>query len=192
MRALAMLLWGLRAQGSGFIPSEGPVVIACNHISNWDPVFVGLACRREVHFLAKQELFDKPLLGRLITAYNALPVRRGALDRRALRLAAETLKSGKVLVMFPEGTRSRTGDLGEPKPGIGLIAASAKATIVPAHIWGSNALRKAAARKQPVRVAFGPALPPSGTVAEDGAAYRETARRVMEAIRALRRKGNGK
>lgn len=186
LRALAFVLWGFRARGTDRVPKTGPVIIACNHISNWDPIFVGLACRREVHFLAKKELFANPLLGALIRAYNAMPVRRGVLDRRALKMAGDLLRRNGMMVMFPEGTRSRSGELGEARPGVGLIAASGDATVVPAHIRGSNALGTALLRRQAVTVAFGRPMSleaPEGNAVET---YRAFAGKVMDEIRELR------
>jgi 1-acyl-sn-glycerol-3-phosphate acyltransferase len=186
LRALAFILWGFRTRGSDRVPKTGAVIIACNHISNWDPIFVGLACRREVHFLAKRELFANPLLGAFIRAYNALPVRRGVLDRRALRMAGDLLRRNGMMVMFPEGTRSRNGELGEARPGVGLIAALGGARVVPAHIQGSNALGTALTRRQPVTVAFGRPMSledPEGSAVET---YRAFAVKVMNQIRELR------
>ena len=102
---LARLLWGFRVTGRERVPRSGPVVVASNHISNWDPLLVGLACPREVHFLAKRELFENRAFAALIRAYNAIPLDRDGSDRKALRLARRILGDGRALLMFPEGTR---------------------------------------------------------------------------------------
>jgi 1-acyl-sn-glycerol-3-phosphate acyltransferase len=95
---LARIVWGFRRTGMDRIPGEGPVIIASNHISNWDPILVGLGCRREVHFMAKEELFRNPFLSALIRAYNAIPVHRGRLDRGALRAGFIACMNGAPVV----------------------------------------------------------------------------------------------
>jgi 1-acyl-sn-glycerol-3-phosphate acyltransferase len=181
---LARLILGHRSEGADRIPREGPVIIASNHVSNWDPVLVGLGCPREVHFMAKQELFENPLLRWLITAYNALPVRRGEADHRALRQASSVLKRGGALLMFPEGTRSTDGTLGSAKAGVGFLACTTGAPVVPAAIVGSASLKSAVARRVPLRVAFGaPVAPPAGG---SKGAYADVTARVMDGIRRTR------
>ena len=183
-RGIARALWGFRGLWSERIPNSGPVVIACNHVSNWDPILVGLGCRREVHFLAKEELFRNPLLRWLIRAYNALPLRRGIVDRRALRLASEVLEGGGALVMFPEGTRSRDGKLGRGKPGVGYLACASGGPVIPAYITGTEALARAFRTRVPVRVAYGEPIWPEGREGHDD--HMELTERVMGGIAALR------
>jgi 1-acyl-sn-glycerol-3-phosphate acyltransferase len=182
--SLARALFGFRARGSERVPAQGAAIVASNHVSGWDPLLVGLAVRREVHFLAKEELFRNPLLRWLITAYNALPVRRGGIDRRALRASLAVLEGGGVVLLFPEGTRSASGELLEPKAGVGFLASRAGAIIVPAYIAGSGALGNAFLRRRPVEVTFGNALPPGA--GDSSEAYRATAERTMEEVRRLK------
>ena len=183
MRGIAKLLWRYRISGSSAIPESGPVIIASNHISFWDPILVGLGCPREIHFMAKEELFTSPVLGWLIRAYNAFPVRRGILDRQALRRAAELLRQGEALLVFPEGTRSRTGTLGRGRPGIAFLACLGGAPIVPARIAGSNRLARHFLTRSPVTLSFGRpiAAPEEGTREE----YQALADRIMADIGAL-------
>lgn len=182
---LAKLFWGFRVSGSGRIPREGPVVIACNHISNWDPVLVGLGCPREMFFLAKRELFANKLLAPLIRAYNAIPLDRGGFDSKAMRTARLILNQDRALLMFPEGTRSRTGKLGKARPGVAFIAAGAGAQVVPAYITGADDPRGAVWKRGSVRVAFGEPLSHEGPAATE--AYVETTARIMSAIAELKR-----
>lgn len=185
LRAATRLLWGVGSRGAELVPARGAVVVACNHISNWDPVLVGLACRRELHFLAKEELFRNPLFGGLIRAVNALPVRRGVLDRRALAQAVGVLKRGGVLLVFPEGTRSRNGEIGEARPGVGYIASAGGAVIVPAAIAGSHQLARALTRRGRVRIAFGEPFDAGSARSREG--YEALTGRIMAAIGELRR-----
>jgi 1-acyl-sn-glycerol-3-phosphate acyltransferase len=159
-RWFVRLLWGFRTEGAARVPATGPVLLASNHISGWDPLLVGLGCRRESHFLAKEELFRNPFLGGLIRAYNAIPVRRGASDRTALRRAVEVLRSGGVMLMFPEGTRSRDGRLREGRPGAAWVATTAGAPVVPVWITGSRDLGGAFRRRTRLLVRYGRPLPP--------------------------------
>ena len=182
---LVRLLWKFRGFWSERIPSRGPAVIACNHVSNWDPLLVGLGCRREVHFLAKEELFKNRALAWLIRSYNAVPVKRGRVDRRALRTAARTLDSDGALLMFPEGTRSRNGEIGKGRPGVGYLAATTGAPVVPAYITGSQALFECFRTRRRLVVSYGePMRPPDPG---DSETYEEFTARVMERIRDLRR-----
>jgi len=125
--------------GEGNIPKEGPVLLAANHKSLHDPPAVGISVKREMSFFAKSELFENKLFGAAIRNLNAIPVNRGKGDRAALKTSIEALKEGRMLLMFPEGTRNKTGkdDLTPLQEGASFIAMSAKAPIVPVAIRGS-------------------------------------------------------
>ena len=131
------------------------MIIASNHISFWDPPLIGAALAREMHFLAKEELFATPLLGPLIRSWNAIPIRRGTADLSGLARAIETLKRGGALLMFPEGSRMRDGELHPARPGLGLMAVSADVPIVPCYISGSNRPGRWWYRGARVRMTFG-------------------------------------
>ncbi|WP_071459984.1 lysophospholipid acyltransferase family protein [Bacillus massilinigeriensis] len=122
--------------GNKNFPKDGGVLLCTNHIDNLDPPVVGITAPRPVHFMAKAELFDVPFLGRIVQRLNAFPVKRGMSDREALRKGLAILKEGKVLGLFPEGTRSKTGELGEGLAGAGFFALRSNANIVPCAIIG--------------------------------------------------------
>lgn len=120
------------------MPEKGPVIIVANHVSNWDPIVVGCAMKRRVHFMAKKELFDIPVLGFLISLLGAFPVDRKHADRAAIRKTLKLLKEGKVVGIFPEGTRSKTGKLLPPSPGAAYIALKAQVPVCPVALVGTN------------------------------------------------------
>ncbi|MEH7441717.1 lysophospholipid acyltransferase family protein [Bacillus sp. JJ1122] len=122
--------------GKENIPSDGGVLLCANHISNLDPLIVGITTKRPVHFMAKDELFSVPVLGKIVSNVNAFPVKRGMSDREALRKGLGILKEAKVLGLFPEGTRSKTGEMGKGLAGAGFFALRSDAYVVPCAIIG--------------------------------------------------------
>ena len=137
---------GLKIYGRERVPKTGGVILAPNHASLFDPPLIGSVSPRRVTTMGKAELFDKKWLGIkifpwVIQRMATFPVKRGAPDRRAIRRAIKTLKDGEVLVIFPEGTRTRDGELGEGEIGLAMIAHQTKAPIVPMYHEGTqNAL----------------------------------------------------
>ncbi|RBP89576.1 1-acyl-sn-glycerol-3-phosphate acyltransferase [Cytobacillus firmus] len=117
-------------------PAEGGVLLCSNHIDNLDPPVVGINAPRPVYFMAKEELFKVPVLGKILPDLNAFPVKRGMSDREALRKGLGILKEGNVLGLFPEGTRSKTGQLGKGLAGAGFFALRSEAHVVPCAIIG--------------------------------------------------------
>jgi 1-acyl-sn-glycerol-3-phosphate acyltransferase len=137
--ALMRLLFRLDGRGMEHVPAAGPVLVVANHSSVLDPPLIGAVTPRPVAFLAKAELFEIPLFGRLIRALNARPVRREGADAAALRTALRVLESGAVLLVFPEGTRAGVeGDLRAARAGAGMLAVLSGAPVVPAYIRGSG------------------------------------------------------
>lgn len=129
-------LYRIKVIGKENVPTNGPVIICSNHISNFDPPVVGITSPRDIYFMAKGELFEKPILKTLLPGIQAFPVKRGLSDRNALRKGLEILENGNVLGLFPEGTRSETGRVGKPLAGAGFFALRSNATIVPCAIIG--------------------------------------------------------
>src|SRR6187200_3060718 len=151
-------LYRLRARGLEHIP-QGGFVLAANHTSNFDPWPLGIPFlpRRQLRFMAKAELFN-PILTPILRAGGAFKVRRGEGDVEAMRTAAELVREGEIVVMFPEGTRQTKGlvkrHAARPHTGAARIALTAKAPLVPAAIGGTDRLL----RLGPLRVAYGPPL----------------------------------
>jgi 1-acyl-sn-glycerol-3-phosphate acyltransferase len=176
----------LRARGHKLLP-DGGFVLAANHTSNFDPwpLALPLFPRRQVRFMAKSELF-KPILGPILLAGGAFPVRRGEADLEAIRRAVELVREGEVVVMFPEGTRRRKGARKKHEArahtGAARIALSADAPLVPAAIKGTERLT----RLGPLRVAYGKPLPLDDLRGvETGSAARQATQRLMGAIAEL-------
>lgn len=129
-------LYRIRVLGKENVPKTGPVIICSNHISNLDPPVVGITAPRDIYFMAKDDLFSKHWLAKLLRNIHAFPVKRGGSDRNALRKGLSILKEGHTLGLFPEGTRSKTGELGKPLAGVGFFALRSNATIIPCFITG--------------------------------------------------------
>ncbi|NCU16365.1 lysophospholipid acyltransferase family protein [Pallidibacillus pasinlerensis] len=130
------ILYRIEVIGLENVPKEGSVLLCANHIDNLDPPLVGITMKRPVVFMAKEELFDVPILGKLVRKLNAFPIKRGKADREAIRNGLKVLKEGKVLGIFPEGTRSKTGELGKGLTGVGFFALRSDATVIPCAIIG--------------------------------------------------------
>ncbi len=141
VRVLLKLLTRCQVKGRENIPSQGPLLIIANHLSLADPPLLGVSLGRKVIFMAKKELFRFRLIGYFIGSLGAFSVHRGQLDRQAMRQAYQVLADGLTLVMFPEGTRSRSGRLRPAFPGPALIAMRSGAPILPVGIIGTEKIR---------------------------------------------------
>jgi 1-acyl-sn-glycerol-3-phosphate acyltransferase len=183
----ARLWFRLAARGREHVPPTGAVLLAANHESLLDPPLIGAAFPRELHYMAKAELFRVPLLGPLIRRLNAHPVERAGSDAAALRLALRILQGGQAILVFPEGTRGTGGRLRPGRPGAGMLAALAGVPVVPVYVDGSGrALPRGATvpRPQRVTVHFGAPLRFAG--ARGKARYQEISNEIMAAIGRLK------
>lgn len=156
MRFLLNAFWTLEVKGLDNLPSSGPLIVASNHISFWDgPLLVWIAGpQRYMRFLTKAELFRYPLVGWYLRAIGLVPLERASGDVRAIRRAVELLKGGAVLGVFPEGTRSKDGKPGKPRPGVGFLARESGAAVAVARVMNTDKLL----RFQPLEVRFGEVL----------------------------------
>jgi len=133
-------LMGWHIQGAENMPAEGPVILAINHQSIWDPLVAASSLPRQVSFMAKEELFSIPVLGTIFLKLGAFPVKRGQGDMNAIRQSLAILKEGRVLGLFPEGTRSKTGKIQKGLPGMVLLMEKSKAAVVPIKVFGTRRL----------------------------------------------------
>jgi len=187
-RATATIAFRARVSGREHLPPTGGFVLASNHISYADPPFLGCMVPRQLFFFAKRELFDHRLLGALFRSVNAMPVTRGTVDRREVREAIKVVKQGYGLVVFPEGTRSKSGVLRSPRPGMALIARQTACPITPAYVYGANRLKRCLWGRGRLGIVFGEPIPAewilSRPAGRDGSL--EIARAVMDRIQRLR------
>ena len=141
VRALFFLLTRCQVKGRENLPSQGPVLVVANHLSNADPPLLGISLGLKAIFMAKKELFRSRFIGYFIRSFGAFPVYRGRLDRKALRQADQVLAQGLALVMFPEGKRSHTGQLQPGFSGLTLIALRNGVPILPVGIAGTERIK---------------------------------------------------
>lgn len=134
---LAQILFRLRVIGRENFNVEGPAIIAANHQSYLDPPLIGVAFPGELHYLARNTLFKNRLANWILTEVNAIPVDRDRGDVGAIRAVLKLLKDGHRTVIFPEGTRTLTGQIQKARPGIGMIIAKTLVPVIPARIFGS-------------------------------------------------------
>ena len=186
-RLFFRLKFGLEIRGREHIPRRGAFILASNHLSYLDPPLIGSSCPRRVVFMARANLFGRPLLGAYLRGVGVIPLQREGGDLPALRLALEALRQGRPLAIFPEGGRQFSGRLGAAKRGVGLLAIEGEAPIVPVLVRGTfQALPPNTRRLQPakIQVAFGPPIPYTET-SFPGAGRtdrREQERRLAEAV----------
>ncbi|NOY39307.1 MAG: 1-acyl-sn-glycerol-3-phosphate acyltransferase [Nitrospirae bacterium] len=174
-------------RGAENIPAEGGVIIAANHLSHLDPPLIGVSIKRRAVFMAKSSLFHVPVIGWFVRRLS-IPVDRDTARPSTIKEAVRQLKEGRVLVMFPEGTRNRDGDVGGGKRGVAMVAALSHAKVVPALIEGTERALPAGGgflRPTRVRVTFGRPIEYSGAETSKGFQQRITGE-IMDKIRELK------
>jgi len=136
-----LVYFRLQRIGMEHVPKDGALIIAANHRSFMDPWVIGMMLRRPIYYVAKTELFHRRISAWFLNALGAFPVARGQGDRDAMEAARRILERGGVVVIFPEGTRTRPGALGTPKRGVGRLALETGAPVVPVALIGTEAVR---------------------------------------------------
>jgi len=178
-RNLAKLVINIRfkvkVRGQENIP-DGACILAMNHTSNFDPLFVGSYTPRKMNIMAKEELFKSKFGSYALHEFGAFPVKRGEADLKSLKHTLRLLKNGELFAIFFEGTRSKTGEIQDPKKGIGFIAAKSKAPVIPTYIYGTKN-----GWFQKAGVIFGEPI-----TFEEGVSYEEIALKMKEEIEKLK------
>ena len=183
------LLFRIQVQGREHIPRRGKLILAANHISGYDPFVIGALVPRVLYFLAKKELFRNLLLGAALRVLlHAIPVDRRDIGHTTVRRINELLAAGEAVLLFPEGTRSRSGQIGEGKSGVGMLAAANHADIMPVRVDGLHGGRGSLWRRPHIKVVFGPVLAvapflQNGTATKE--IYRQITTAVLDQIRAM-------
>jgi len=136
VRVLLTAGWRMRVLGAERVPRSGPLIVACNHVSYFDPPALGAALPRPIRYMAKTQLFEIPLLGPLIAALGAYPVDRSRGDVAAIKRSLDVLKTGAAVGIFPEGTRNPNGTI-QAQAGVALLARLSGAPILPAYVDGT-------------------------------------------------------
>lgn len=187
-RIISKLVFRIAVSGEENFPKSGGFILATNHISWYDPLVVGSWAPRQVYFFAKRELFKNKVFGFIISRTNALPVKRGTIDRAAIEASVGVIRNGYGLTMFPEGTRSKIGRFLAPKPGVGMLALQARCPIVPGYVHGTNKLRDCFLGRDRMRLIYGePFLPEwieSFSRGKNG--YQQIADAIMQRIGEIR------
>ncbi len=189
-KLLARTFFSMRVVHPGRMIEQGPLILAVNHSSYFDPPLAGICSKRAVYYLARKSLLKWPFFGPLFPQMNVIPVERDGNDMSALRDVIRKIRDGNGIVLFPEGTRSKDGNLQSAKAGIGLIIAKTGAPVLPMRIFGAyEAFPKGTRRLRFTRITVVIGEPIYFTPGELGPASRETYQRlsdrVMEGISSL-------
>jgi len=189
-RWLATVFFSYRVHGAHHIPEEGGVILAANHTSYFDPPLVGVASHRAMWYLARRTLLEWPVLGPIFPSLNVIPVDRDGNDRTALKNIIRLLLDGEGVVLFPEGTRSKDGELQKAQPGLGMIVAKSFVPVVPARVFGAYEIFPKGAKRPgggQIDVCFGPALHFTKDDVPEASreVYQKISDRVLEAIAAI-------
>lgn len=176
---LLKVFFRLEVKGQEYIPANGGFILASNHLSYLDPFVLGAACRRKLTYMARDSLFNNPILSWLLSKVNTFPIRRNSPDSSALKQGIAKLKGGGALVIFPEGSRQREGLSKVAQPGIAFLAVKSASPIIPSFIKGTDlALPKGARfiRPKKISVYFGKEIPIERSKSHN---YQDIANEVM-------------
>jgi len=189
-KLLAKIIFRFRVIHPERLPQSGGLILAANHQSYFDPPLVGICSNRAVHYLARKTLMEWPFFGPLFPDMNVIPVDRDGNDMSALKTVIRKIKEGEGVVLFPEGTRSRDGNLQPGQAGVGLVIAKTLAPVVPVRIFGSyEAFPRGSkgVKLHPIRVVIGEPIhfTKEDVANADRETYRQLSQRVMDAIARL-------
>lgn len=163
-RLLSVIFCGIRCAGRSHVPAQGGVLVCSTHQSYLDPILIGLSCNRRMNYVARQSLFQYPLLKRLMRWYNAFPIDREGVGISGLKETLRRMRQGEIVLLFPEGTRTQDGRIAPIKPGFCAIAKRGRVPLVPVAIVGANQVwprSQRLPRPAPIAIQYGTPLQPS-------------------------------
>ncbi len=181
-QVFAVGLYRVRYTGRENIPAEGGVLVVANHQSHFDPPLVGMGCRREMNYLARESLFAIGPLRWIMNLFDAIPIKRDGLGLEGIKETLRRLKRGEMVLMFPEGTRTWDGQLGPFRPGFTTLALRSGACILPVGIEGAYQVwprwRRFPDLVGRIHVHYGPVIP-----SEEIRSYAQRERELVEEVR---------
>lgn len=180
VHVISIILFPIKVVGREKIPNEGGIILCSNHISLLDPVYLSISCKRQVYYMAKEELFHNKLFGAVIRGLGAFPIKRGEKDQSGINTSIDIIKRGDVMGMFIEGTRSKDLKPQRAKAGVAMIAFATGANLVPVAIYSDRKVRPF--RRVTVRI--GDVIPYESLQFEKGSGseYKRVAHMVMDEI----------
>ncbi len=184
---LFKLLFHYKVRGKKNLPKKGAYIVCSNHLSNYDPMLLSVTQKRQIYYMAKKELFENKWGAAIIRELGAFPVDRGAGDGEAIRLAEEVVQDGRLLGIFIEGTRSKTGEFLRPKSGAAMVAFQTQTPVIPVCITPKEQKIKLFQR---VTISWGTPLSIEELGLQNGTptTFRNASRRIMDEIKLLREK----
>ena len=184
---ISIFVYRARALTTSNVPADGPCILAPNHFSNMDHFFCGVYIRRKIRFMAKSQLFGQnPILDYIFRVGGVFPVMRGHHDQEAFITAHSILDRGGCVLMYAEGGRSRSGGLGEPKPGVGRLALESGVPVIPVAIHGSQGVRRWKRLQFPkVTIQFGEAMSFPVVAEPTREQQLEAAREIFDRVKAM-------
>lgn len=188
-QSVSRVIFHVSVKGREHIPKSGPFIAASNHTSFTDPPLIGSLIKREIAFFAKEELFHKVILKDLIKRLNSFPVKRGESNVSSVKTCIRILLDKKMpLLIFPEGTRTKTGQLGTPERGISFIAAQTKVPILPIYVENGERLLDCVLFQKRLKVRFGEAIQYNdyAPLVKEKKGYAELAQLIMSKIQTLK------
>jgi 1-acyl-sn-glycerol-3-phosphate acyltransferase len=179
VRWILYIFFGLRISGAEYIPRSGALILAANHVSNFDPPVLGAVLSRRLNFVAKEELFRNRIFGAFLRQLGAFPLRRGGADAASIKVAVSRLRKDQAVLIFPQGTRT-VAKGSRVRAGVGFLAAKTGAVVIPARIIGTDVILPRGVkypRCGTVRVVFGKPLR-----IENSESYEDFSERVLGEI----------